>query len=432
MEGQLNSESTGKQALLPGPRHRTRQATTYRGGLACPAHRWFRLTPSFSPELVSGLLAEFAGPKTRVLDPFSGRGTTPIQCQLQNVRCTGVEINPVLHFAGRVSLNWQVDQVQARETHRKILAGAKRWRKSLASMSACDISLRLKVGFPQIRNVERWWREDVLRDLLMLKAAIHKHAPNVAIRELFLLALGNILLDAANITLGRLQLHFIDRSDDKIDTMAIYTQAAQVVLDDLSALQELPVEHHADIHRGDTRFLSSLVGREKFDLVITSPPYPNRYSYVWNTRPHLYFLDMFAHPKEAAVLDCTTIGGTWGRATTRHAKGEFTYSDPRVESVVGAVVAEIRAKDLLMSNYVAMYFDDLHRHILELKKALSPGAVCAYVVGNSRIKKSLVETEQLLSQLFQSAGFKEIRLEQIRKRNSGKGLFETIVIVQSD
>ena len=42
---------------------------------------------------------------------------------------------------------------------------------------------------------------------------------------------------------------------------------------------------------------------ERADRVITSPPYPNRYSYVWNTRPHLYMLQIFTKRSEGGDLD---------------------------------------------------------------------------------------------------------------------------------
>src|SRR5438128_10831633 len=72
-------------------RHQSRTAVTFKGGLDRLAHRWFRLTPSFSPHLVSTILTEFARPNSVVLDPFAGRGTTLIECQLQNVACVGIE-----------------------------------------------------------------------------------------------------------------------------------------------------------------------------------------------------------------------------------------------------------------------------------------------------------------------------------------------------
>ena len=165
-------------------------------------------------------------------------------------------------------------------------------------------------------------------------------------------------------------------------------------------------------------------------LVITSPPYPNRYSYVWNTRPHLYFLDFMNTPTEAARLDCVTIGGTWGTATSRHMKGEYSFRNSQSAAVLEQIVDEIRGKDGLMANYVAMYFDDLCSHIKAISPYLKRGAVCAYVVGNSRIKNSIVHTDQLLQSLFIANGFEPVRLEEIRRRNSGKELHETTVITR--
>jgi hypothetical protein len=83
-----------------------------------------------------------------------------------------------------------------------------------------------------------------------------------------------------------------------------------------------------------------------------------------------------------------------------------------------------------MSNYVAMYFDDLYMHLTELKRALGDGAICAYVVGNSRMKGTLVETDELLSKLFAQLGFDLLGNEEVRRRNSGKELHETIVLAK--
>ena len=410
--------------------HQKRSAVTFKGGLSRPAHRWFRLTPSYSPDLVSSILAEFRSADSTVLDPFAGRGTTPIQCQLENVRAIGIEINPMLHFAARVSLNWNVDAKEVETATREILRWSREKQATLVNAPARVIADSLGVRFPAIHNVSRWWREDVLRDLLIIKAGIHKICVSRDLRDILLLAIGNILLDAANITLGRLQLHFVDRSGDTIDSFALFSRAAETVIEDLVVLNSQVTDNLAELRHGDSLQLASVLGQEQATLVITSPPYPNRYSYVWNTRPHLYFLDLFSTSREAGNLDCHTIGGTWGTATSRHMKRAFSYSDPAVERTIGTIVNEIREKDLLMSNYVAMYFDDLYRHVIQLRDHLRKGAVCAYVVGNSRIKKSIVETDLLLSRLFQEAGFRPVRLEQIRKRNSGKELHETIVISQ--
>lgn len=410
--------------------HLKPKAVTFKGGRERLAHKWYRLTPSYSPELVKRILDEFGDENTRVLDPFSGRGTTAIECQLQGVPCLGVEINPMLHFAGKVSLNWNIKCSEFSETAEKVCTQFAAFKRDNLNKNSEQVSEAFGVGFPQIHNVYRWWREDVLCDLLILKGVISNFETTTPIRELLFLNLSNIIVDVANITLGRLQLHFINRDTDEIDSMSAFRKSCQSVATDLSELNGFKSTEPSSIILGDSTQLAAIVGDFSPNLIITSPPYPNRYSYVWNTRPHLYFMDFFTTPREAGNLDADTIGGTWGTATSRHMKGEFSYTDKVSEKVISPIVDEIREKDLLMSNYVAMYFDDMYRHILQLNQCLKSGAVCAYVVGNSRIKKTMVETDLILGDLFKYCGYRLIRLEEIRRRNSGKELHETIVFVE--
>jgi len=410
-------------------RHKSRKAVTFKGGLNKLAHRWFRLTPSYSPDVVTSLLKEYGTPGTRVLDPFSGRGTTPIQCKLEGVSCIGIEINPLLHFVGSTSLEWSVPATYFSTTVTAIIDEALRLKRD-DEMDPSRFAAKFNVQFPTIHNVFRWWRPDVLRDLLSLKAAIVHADVSSSARQLLLLVLSSILLDTANITLGRLQLHFIDRASDEIEGISLFAQAAQSVCEDLEVLNSITTVPDCRIIHGNSMDMSFPAGieRESIDLVITSPPYPNRYSYVWNTRPHLYFLDFMNTPTAAATLDCKTIGGTWGTATSRHMKGDYVFKNAAAGKVVKGIVSEIRTKDSLMANYVAMYFDDLGTHISAMRPYLKRDAICAYVVGNSRIKKTIVETDTLLQSIFAEHGFCSIRLEEIRRRNSGKELHETIVI----
>ena len=55
---------------------------TFKGGLSESIHSWYRLTPSYSPELVRFFLDYFkCKSKHKILDPFNGKGTTIIECQ---------------------------------------------------------------------------------------------------------------------------------------------------------------------------------------------------------------------------------------------------------------------------------------------------------------------------------------------------------------
>ena len=67
---------------------------------------------------------------------------------------------------------------------------------------------------------------------------------------------------------------------------------------------------------GDSRVVGEDVGAP-FDLVITSPPYANRMSYVRELRPYMYWLGYLRSGRDAGEMDWAAIGGTWGVATSR-------------------------------------------------------------------------------------------------------------------
>ena len=326
------------------------QQSTYKGGRELAFHRWFRLTPSFGPHLVGHLLDKFAASaQSVVLDPFCGAGTTPIECKRQGLRCYGFEINPVLQFVGNQTLFWAFDVESLRQSLGRLKQRYQKRRRRLKGVSLADSGLKI----PPIHRVDRWWREDVLKDLLVLKKAIvsgrGENAEEVKFFQLGLLAV--LVPELTNVSLGRLQLHFINRDDDEISVWDSFAERILLMIDDLEGVsnlqgsrQEIFLQNSAAVQPHDYDW--------RADIVITSPPYPNRYSYVWNTRPHLYMLDYISEKHEAGLIDMDTIGGTWGVATTRLKKGVLEPAYPIVDALVSPIAEKIRNSALPAMNRV--------------------------------------------------------------------------------
>lgn len=401
---------------------------TFSDGLDRPVHRWFRLTPSFSPTLVDSVLDGFgATPSDVVMDPFAGASTTLVQSRLRGIPSVGVEVNPLLADVGRWSLDWSGDPDAVRGTV-DALHGA--WLEGLSEVEGVPLS-ETGLAIPTIGNVDRWWREDVLRELLVLRRCV-RDVPDPTLRGYMTLALVSALVpDLTNVTLNRLQLAFRDRSDDEIDVWGTFESRASMVAEDLEVVRG-NADVGASVRLGDsTRDLSALVGTGCVDLVVTSPPYPNRYSYVWNTRPQMYFLDMVSDPRESSELDLRSIGGTWGAATSSLSGSDIGPVSESVREAAWPTVDEIRKADRRMANYVARYFDDLHRHLVAIRPTLREGARLAYVVGNSELKGVYVETDRILGEMFDRSGlgFSTDSVVRFRRRHSGRDLFESIVRV---
>jgi hypothetical protein len=334
---------------------------------------------------------------------------------------TGIEINPFLAFVGRTSLNWSVAGTEVLDGGQSVCEAA---TELLGSGPRDPLAFVQLIGdtLPPLHNISRWWRDDVLRELLALRYCITKFGGNA--QDHLRLALAEIVYSTANITLGRLQLAFVNRSNQSIEVLNPFAAVAARIAEDLKL--HLPSQQGISrLYNADSTDLRELPDGS-IDALFTSPPYPNRYSYVWNTRPHLYLLEFITTAKEAADLDCRTIGGTWGKATSNLQRSILAPS-PNVAFVMGDQLERLRMKSLLMGNYVTKYFNDLDKHLATLKPKLKRGAPVGYVVGNSETKGIMIETHDLLASLLELHGFTDLQQERLRGRNSGFGLIEVTV-----
>lgn len=399
--------------------------STFLNGIAADVHRWFRLTPSFGPDLVQEMIERLGVAKDEViLDPFAGAGTTLIEAKLEGHHALGFEINPLLHFVNETSLNWEVSADALRgEVSRILIQSTKHQNIAFQNLATNGLEV------PPIHNPTRWWREDVLVRLLVLKREILATADKSARNFLLLTLAGCLVPDLTNVTLGRLQLHFIDRSSDEIDVFKTFELHALKMIADLEIIQARQGCGIGSCILQNATKLGGFAYARKIDAVITSPPYPNRYSYVWNTRPHLYLLGFFATAKEASELDKRTIGGTWGTATSELAKGIVEPLNEAVADVVEPIAKGIRERDNLMANYATHYFNRLATQILEMDRHLSKSARIAYVVGNSWIKDIYIETDVMLGEIFErlGLGYTVTDIHRFRRRHSGERLYETVV-----
>src|SRR5205807_7957491 len=81
-----------------------------------------------------------------------------------------------------------------------------------------------------------------------------------------------------------------------------------------------PIAVPPRVLRLDARSLTPALPQNHYSCVITSPPYPNRMSYIRELRPYLYWLGYLTDQREAGELDWQAIGGTWGCATSNVSK----------------------------------------------------------------------------------------------------------------
>lgn len=395
----------------------TKRDLTFKGNVDRGRHGWLRLTPAYSVKVVHSILDEI-GQTAHVFDPFSGTGTTGLVCAERGLRCDLIDINPFLvWFATAKTTNYSLDDIQAARN------GVSRIVVALA-----DDHRENNSWVPPISNISRWWSDQRLSALSHVYGEINHQFPGSSrAKDLLLVAFCRLVIEWSNAAFNHQSMSFKEHSGDLFsfaEQDMIYSRFSaltQAILSSASA----PVKGIVRAAQGDARKVP-LPPDDLYSCVVTSPPYPNRMSYIRELRPYMYWLGYLNEAREAGELDWQAIGGTWGIATSKLNAWQPNGTSPAYPGF-NALIAQIAENSPLLANYVHKYFVDIAEHIRNLLPTLAPGARLFYIVGNSKFYHTLIPVEQIYAHLLGQLGCEEITVETLRKRNSKKELFEYVV-----
>jgi len=397
---------------------------TYRGNLRQGRHGWLRLTPAYSIQVVEEIIRNHPGGKF-VLDPFSGTATTPLVAMSKGCVAHAVDVNPFLVWFGNLKLSFFEP-----DTGMELQKAA----QQIARQCSGDIDME-QLWHPEIHQIEKWWDADVLSALSSIHACISRKKKQ-CISDLLKVAFCRVMIANAHVSFGHQSMSFKSKTQNLFDSSLNLQEELleEFLLAVQSVAETLPLgfkQVESRVFQGDSRNLQEILPETQYDLVITSPPYPNRMSYIRELRPYMYWLGFLNSGREAGELDWKAMGGTWGCATSM--LGTWQPS-PCLEipfKSFSQILSDIGKNNAILANYVHRYFEDMTVHIHNLKKVLSPNAICYYVVGNSVFFNVLLPVEEIFQAIFCAEGFSEVNIERIRKRNSKKELYEFVVCAKS-
>lgn len=380
-------------------------------------HGWLRLTPAYSVPLVSKILDSHKY-AARVLDPFSGTGTTALCAAYMGLRGTGLEINPFLVWFSSVKFRqFSPATIENARSLGAVIA---------AASSSCGAPT---VDPPPIHNIERWWNDEELRFLCRLKACIIDTSEEGSDeRDLLLVAFCRVVIMLSNAAFNHQSMSFKDPNKSLMlfelqrDNAGIFRKELSLVLN--GAADNPRIE--PTVVTGDARQPSRFL-HDKFDMLITSPPYPNRMSYIRELRPYMYWLGFLTNGRGAGEYDWQAIGGTWGVATSRLAAWEPSgkaFTPNTLKKSLAGISDPKNDNGKLLANYVAKYFEDMWNHISDISAILNQDSEVHYIVGNSTFYGTLLPVEEIFKAMLQEVGFHDVEITKIRKRNSKAELFE--------
>lgn len=376
-----------------------------------PVHRWFRYSAGFSAAWAQDWLAERArGGAARVLDPFAGSGTTLLAADAAGLESVGLEAHPFVRRVARAKL-------EARVPPEALLARTAAWIEVARERSSPEDAA------PDL--VARCFSQDSLSRLERLRAThLDTSTPGQPLAELEWLALTSILRPCASVGTAQWQYVLPNRAKARSrEPFAALEERARQFAEDLAVRPE----PRARMIAGDARRdLDASLG--SFDLVLTSPPYPNNFDYADATRLEMTFwreierwADLQGAVRHRLVRSCSQHSAAEGLALDALLEEPIVapIRDPlaRVCRALASARLERRGRKTY-DTMVAAYFVDLARVLAALRARTHERSELCLVIGDSAPYGVHVPVDAWLARLATAAGFGPSRFERLRDRNT--------------
>ena len=378
---------------------------SYVGNKKIPFLRIYKYKEAFSFKLVNEFLKKFeADSNDYVFDPFSGLGTTMFTSMLNSVPSVGVDKLPLAHFISKtMPLLLQLKENELKKLWKSLTP-------KIQGNEPADVALDVSI-------MKKSFDEETLSILRKLKSTID--GLSFPYHDILLLLFFSILEECSFTSKDgqflRLQKNKrvsnpIEAMKRKIMEVEEDIRRTKIIFPDFFITDEIM----PGVYLEDTRNLSTIQFKKNPTIIVTSPPYANRYDYT-----RTYSLELCFHfVKTFEELKAVRFG-----ILRSHIESKIQKDEIPPHPVIKEVVEALGTKNLNNPKIPAMlttYFIDMQKVIQEWFTVLAPGASIAMVVDNVRFEGEMVPVDLILSEIAEEAGFdiKEIIVARYKGNSS--------------
>ena len=322
----------------------------------------------FIPQIPAHLIARLSMPGDMVLDPFGGSATTAVEAVRLGRRSISFDANPLSALIGRVKTGYMASDVRtdldqlcaAIDGHIiSFDAREREWASHLTDQYGRFL--------PDIPNVAKWFEDYIVGELCLVRHLIEETTAGLA-RDAACLALSRVIIRISN---QESETRYVSVPKQLRPTIALraYLESLKAVA---RRLEQAAVElQFADARYlvGDSRYdLTSELGENCIDLIVTSPPYPNATDYHLYHRFRLFWLGF-----DPRALGKIEIG-----SHLRHQRNETGFEEYQED--------------------IALALDGCFR-------VLAPGRYAVFVVGDAVFKGRSFSTSDAIARAARDVGF---------------------------
>ena len=427
----------------------------YSDDLNKPFQRWYRYKEGFSVELVQQLIREYSRHgKGRILDPFSGSGSTLLAAREMGYEGIGFEVNPFSCFLSRCKLDvydagtveefWQTGQRILRR------AAEAAERQEYPAYALPKLSISAKVFSQEIEGfymtvgllIEELPREtrsqEQIKALLRLgwlaclePLCNYRKAGN-GLKYRRYVKPRVITVEDARAALGE---EYANIYEDLAGNLR-QTPEDNLRKDLRQAPEEEPREEcpvRAVIHNASCLGMGEYLKEGSVEGIIFSPPYANCFDYTEIYKLELWFGGFVKEYPDLKKLRKSSLHS--------HLNGDLSGTAREKSPQLEQLLSQLEGKklwDKKIPQMLRLYYDDMFSVLEECYRALGDSGFCCIVVGNSAYGGVIFPADLLLASYAEEIGFTVDKIEVDRyiitssqqyemTKETGKYLRESVV-----
>lgn len=384
---------------------------TFKDSKEYPIHRWYPYVEGFSAPWIRDRILNFKKEGMLIYDPFGGSGTTQLEASILGFESYYSEINPFMRFVLETKVNVVKDICEEKNRYLKEFY---KIIEFVNSPKFVEESENVEFGERDKIFLSRDYFEiNDLKQLRCILGYLDEINASDNCRRIVLLAVASIAVESSNMT-RRADLRRRREGEYKgrvVNVAKIFIEKMNDIINDISDLNSHQ-QYTTMVSNNAKEFKEDF--ENKFDLVITSPPYINGTNYIRNTTIELILTGLVEKEEDLKKLRLQTVCGGISDATKERKESLITFD--YVEEI--AEKLDVNAKDLRIPLMVRGYFSDMYIVIKNIYKMMKSGAYFILDIGDSKFYDVYIPVEKILIKLAEEVGFRLIEEEQIAKRYS--------------
>lgn len=362
---------------------------------------WYSFKHRFGSELVSRMFELFSLSKgSTVLDPFCGGGTTLIKAKLDGYNAVGLDISPFSVFLIN-SLTKTYDRG--------------RLQKALKGISH---KVDPNVDIPDVAILQKSFSALTLKYIYSLRSSINSLSPPE--RDFFLFSLLRILDRVSKAKKSGGFLRVTNQRKVRPDVVKkMFVESSEKLIEEINTFKYADSFVAAKI--GDARQYPDEIKEQKYDAILTSPPYPNRHDYT-----RIYELELLV----GFIKDNQTLKRLRYETLRSHVEAREKYKATEYirPALLKQKLNELKQRQLNNSKIVSTvegYFEDMYLSLRQMSDVLKRGKHIGLVVSNVRFAGVMIPVDQLLGLIGEQVGLTTECIYVLRYRgNSSQQMFK--------